>query len=222
MNEDKKQFNGELAAQYFKFFLQQKNPYVIYKNPVHRVSVKGFYSKHKETFDKLVKVFNKYNIDIENYLHFFVIIQNKFEKDIETHLINQFMIQLYIEYLSIKEKRSYIYRMFVKSAKCIAKECIQLKYNSVIDYFRYLIKNRLLANYYISGKISQYYFAAIPKFNNLIDKLDQLSKDEFKCLYDRYDTYNADVNDAFMQMKNIRLNPIKFTNDLIVKYKNLI
>lgn len=221
VNEEKTELNGELAARYFKYYLQLKNPRVVYKVPFNRVSIRSIYSKHKKQFDNLVKLFTKYKLDYVRYIDFFINKLCKFEKDIDTDLISMQTINLYIEHLTIKQKREKIYGYFLKSVDNIVKDCIDLKYNTVIDYLRYLIKHKLLAAKYIAGQISIYYLAAIPKFKIVIDKMDKISRDEFQQLYDRYEKYNVDVNEAFMQMKNIRINVIKYTNDAILNAKNV-
>lgn len=221
LNEECQIIDGPLVAKYYKYYLQQKNPYVVYKLPVNKVSIKGFYNKYKSEFDKLAKIFNKYNLDIIMYLEYFVLTTNHFEKDIKTELVTNLSITKYADYLQIRRSREKIYKYFLRSANNIAKECIRLNYVNVIDYLRYLIKNRLLANYCLAGKISIYYLAAIPKFNKVILQLDDISKDEFNTLYERFDKYHTDVNEAFLQMKNIKINPIRYTNDLILKLRNV-
>jgi len=221
MQENNTTIDGEFVAKYFKYFLQLKNPYVVYKLSVDRVSAKSIYQKHKQQFDLLAKICNKYQIDAIKYLDFFVNKLNKFEKDIDCSLITVNSINKYVENLQITTLHNNIYKNFLRSVDNIVEDCIHLNFNSVIDYLRHLISNRTLASYYLSGKISTYYFAAIPKFRKVIDKLDNLSKDEFRTLYERYDKYHSDVNEAFLKIKNIKINPIKYTNDAILKAKNV-
>lgn len=221
MQEKNVTIDGEFVAKYFKYFLQLKNPYVVYKLPVERVSSKSMYVKHKLAFDKFAKICSKYSIDAVKLLDFYVNKLNKFEKDVDNSLVAIDTINKYVESLQIADLHDKIYKNFLKSVNNIVADCIELNFNSVIDYLRYLISNRKLAAYYATGKISTYYFAAIPKFRNVIDKLDDLAKAEFKTLYDRYEKYHSDVNEAFLKMKNIRINPIKFTNDAILKARNV-
>lgn len=219
--EENTSLDGIAVARLFKFYLQQKNPYVKYKLPLNRVQAKGLYSTYRLQFDRLSKIFNKYGFDVDRYIKTFVIDFNKFERHIETELVSMQTINKYIEYLQIRKQREQIYKNFVKSVKNIVKDCVALNFNNVTDYFRYLIQKRQLSAYYISGKISIYYFAAIPNFRKVIDKLDPISKDEFRMLYDRYEKYNVDINEAFLQMKNIKMNPLSFTNDMILKARNV-
>lgn len=80
LNEECQIIDGPLVAKYYKYYLQQKNPYVVYKLPVNKVSIKGFYNKYKSEFDKLAKIFNKYNLDIIMYLEYFVLTTNHLKR----------------------------------------------------------------------------------------------------------------------------------------------
>ena len=100
----------------------------------------------------------------------------------------------------------------MKSVKNIVDECLELNIMSTKDYFRYIIKSNKLAGYFVTGKISAYYLAAIPNFRKIIDSLDLVSKAEFRRLYNRYDKYHSDINEVFLEMKNIKINPIKYTD----------
>ena len=108
----------------------------------------------------------------------------------------------------------------MKTVDNIVADCLKLHYNSTADYIRHLISSRKLAAYYVAGKISGYFLAAIPNFKKVIDKLDSISKDELSELYDRYDKYHSDINAAFIKVKNIKVNPLKFADDAIFEAKN--
>jgi len=221
MSEKNMTIDGEYIARYLKYFLQLKNPYVVYKLPVDKVSPKNIYAKYKAKFDLLATICNKYDIDSTRYLDFFVNKFNKFEKDIDVYLVSLDTINKYVESLQISELHNRIYNNFLRSVDNIVDDCIKLNFNSVVDYLRYLISSRKIASYYAAGRISIYYFAAIPKFKNVIEKLDNISRDEFHMLYERYDKYHYDVNEAFLKLKNIKINPIKYTNDAILNAKNV-
>ena len=53
----------------------------------------------------------------------------------------------------------------------------------------------------------------------MIEKMDPISRDEFSKLYNRFDKYSEDINQAMMQMKNISASAIKITNDEITARK---
>lgn len=108
----------------------------------------------------------------------------------------------------------------MKTVDNIVADCLEHNFNTVADYFIYLVNNKKLAAYYVSGKLSDYYLASIPTFKKIVDKLDAFSKADFKELYSRFELYSTAINEAFLQEKNIKINPIKFTNDKIFDAKN--
>ena len=42
-----------------------------------------------------------------------------------------------------------------------------------------------------------------------------MSKAEFKEVYDRFDIYNTEINEAFLMLKQCKANPLKMTDDAI-------
>lgn len=215
-----KEQNIEHIAKYFKFYLQFNNQYLKFRLPFKRITAKNFYEKHKNEINKMYNIFVKYNLDIENYIRFFVDVLDKHEKDVKTDFANNVTFEKYIDHLKLIEKQEKIYQYFIKSAKNIAKKTIELGYCSTKDFIRYLIANKKISEYYVTGQISLYYFAAIPNFKKLIPKLDQFAQAEFHKVYDRFEMYNAEIISAFMKKTNQKVNPIKFTDELIFKIKN--
>lgn len=214
-----KNFNAEYIAKLFKFYLQFKNPYIKFKLPFKRVSSKVFYSTYQKEFDKLFNVFSKYNLDIIKYINFFINYLDKRENDIKTCLVSNIVFSQYIEWLKKIDKQNNIYKYFVKSAKNIAIESFKLGYYNTKDFLRYLIKHKKIAEYFVSGKISIYYFAAIPNFNKIIPKLDNFAIAELKQLYDNFEMYNAEIIQAFIKQTNQKVNPISYTDELIFKIR---
>lgn len=209
---------GLKAATYFKFYRQEFNPNIVRALPIERIQAKTFYLEHRYHFNKLVAVFTKYNLNVENYIEFFTTILKKSERDIDTHLLNQYTVQLFVEHLEIRHKQKKIVKYIIKSAKNIAKECIKYNYTTSIDYFRMLISKRKLVNYYISGKISKYFLVLIPNFQKIITKLDSLSKDEFRSVCNMYEKYNIDSVQALKKHKIHIRNVFTFTDEIIKKY----
>ena len=83
-----------------------------------------------------------------------------------------------------------------------------------------LIKERKLSAYYVSGVISKYYLAALPKFPKLVDKLDSISKDEFQPICHKYEKYNADIKEAMFSVLKKVVSVLAFTDDLIEKKRS--
>ena len=83
-----------------------------------------------------------------------------------------------------------------------------------------MISSRKLVAKYLAGEISIYYLSSIQNFKKIIPKLDRISQDEFSKILSRYDKYNLDVQEAFRKYKPCRINPIKFTDELLWKKLN--
>lgn len=214
------EYDYEYIAKLLKFYLQFNNPYLKFIIPLKRVSSKVFYSKYKKEINLLCDVFSKYNLDIIKYIRFFTEVLKKTENDVKNDIVNMATINQYIDWLQSLEKQDKVYNYFIKSVKNIAKKCNELGFFSTKDFIRYLIENKKMAEYYITGQISLYYFAAIPNFKKIIPKLDSFSRMEFSKIYNRFEMYNAEITSAFMRKTNQKVNPIKITDDLIFKLRN--
>jgi flagellin-specific chaperone FliS len=90
---------------------------------------------------------------------------------------------------------------------------------STSDFLRKLIREKKLAAWVISGRLSSYYLAAIPGFPKIIEKLDALSKDELQFISNRYDMYNTEVNKAVLAFERKKANPIRATDEMIEKIR---
>lgn len=213
--------NGLIIAKYFKYFRQETNANIVRPLPFERISAKTFYLEHKYQFNKFAEICKKYSINHENFIEYFVCFLKKTEKDIDSHLLNPYTFQLYSEYLALKQKYKNIIKYVQKSAKNIADECILYGYPHSVDYFRFLIQSRKLAQYYISGKISKYFLAAIPNFPKIITKLDPISQDEFSVIYERFELYNIDLNQALKRHKIHIRNIFNYVDDMIKNINNI-
>lgn len=218
--QDESMTKAQEAAKLFAFYVQFKNPSQQYKLPFKRVRAKSFAAKYEKEFLKLATIFDKYHLDLTKYIRFFIEVLDKREKDIKVDLVSNASIQKYIDWLKLLDKQDKVYKWFIKSAKNIAEDSIKLGYFSTKDFIRYLIVNKKIAEYFVSGRISIYYFAAIPNFKKIIPKLDRFAKAEFMKLHDRFELYNNEITTAFMRKTNYKANPIKFTDDLIYKIRN--
>ncbi|MBP5785450.1 MAG: hypothetical protein J6W16_07715 [Methanobrevibacter sp.] len=217
-HEDVHCSDGEHVAKIFKFYRRQQNPYVSHDLPVKLVSGKKLYEEHKELFDRFAKLALKNGFDVDRYIKYCVSCGIN-ESCIETCLSSTTMFDKYITYVIGYERRKKIYSWFMKSAKNIAKECINEGFFTTKDILKDLIKRSKIGEYVISGRISIYYFAAIPNFDKVIPKLDYFSRLELQLLQNHFEIYHSDVNKAFIQMKNCMVNPIDFTDRLICKIR---
>lgn len=213
--------DGLQLAKLIKYTAQFHNPFVVKKLPVERIAASTLYSKHKKLLDKMAEVLTTYHIDAVSYVNFYFDILQKHTKDLRTSFADIATVKKYLEHIAIKEKRTKTYSFFMKSVKNAAAECVKSNYNNVIDFIRHIVKNRTVSAYLVSGKLSIYWFAAIKGFKKVIEKMDPISRDEFSTLYSRFDMYSEDINQAMMQMKNMKASAIKMTNDEIALQKRV-
>lgn len=221
LQEKNETINGIQLAALVKYTAQFHNPYIVKPLPIQKISPITLYNKNKRLFDKMAEVLSKYNIDAMSYVNFYFDVLKKHTKDLQTSFASITTMRQYLEHIVIKESRAKVYKYFMKSVNNAADECIKRGYNNVIDFIRHIVKNHKVSAYLVSGKLSIYWFAAIKGFKKVIEKMDPISRDEFSRLYDRFDKYSEDINQAMIQMKNISASAIKMTNDEIATRKNI-
>lgn len=204
-----------LTAQLFVFYRQFIREKIQYELPFDRVPYKTIYSKNKARFNNLANLFNKYNIDIIDYIKFFVFDQKKTELDIKEDLCNNRTITFYLAYLNNIKKLSNIIKRFLDTSTFIANTCIENNIKSSKDFLQDLIAQNKLGQYCLAGKISKYYLVGIPRFDKIIPKLDYFSKCELQSLLDAYSVYQMDLINAFKQRGSKMVNPLTFVDKLI-------
>lgn len=219
MNSDKTV--SEQLAQYFKYLQQFNRDYITQKLEIRRVPWKTTYSKYKRQFDKLAAIFQKYNLDAFKYVEFFVKQLKKSEYQIKSELVNMSTFDQFQDFLVIEEKRKRAYESFQRSIENIADDCIALNILTVKDYIRYIIRTGKIGSYYLTGRISRYWFAGIPSFKKIAAKADSLSRDELADVINMFDIYSGEINEAFMMIKHCKANPIKMTDERIFAKRNL-
>lgn len=178
---------------------------------------KSFYCKYKKQFDHLVNVTNEFNVNVTQYIKFFVDDYGKTERDIPDKLCASASFHAYLSHVKAQKKLRGIYEVVLRSSRNIAEDCVQMRCSSAKEYVIQMFKQKKLAAYYLTGKISRYWFAAIPSFRKLILKLDVMSREEFHDIESMFDLYSKDVNDAFMMMTSKRVNVFHITDELISK-----
>lgn len=212
--EDAQSFDGEHIAQIFRYYRRLQNPYKSKTIPMKLVSGKSLYNKHKALFDAFAKIVSKNNFDVESYIKYCVNCGIA-EDNLETCFASTTMISKYAIHLKKVSYRKKIYKWFLKSVKNIATECVDIGYFTTKDFLRMLIDTNQIGLYVLTGKISLYYFAAIPNFKKIIPKLDYFSQKELTNLDNHFDVYHSEVNRAFLQEKNMYVNPIDLTDKAI-------
>ena len=217
---DNQNLDGLSIAKMLKFYMTKKSDSFAYKKTYSKKGVLSFYSKHEDMFNKAAELFRKHNVDAQAYAKWLVFKNGINESNID-NFMSKLMLSRYAEHLEIKQKRAKIYKQFIQTVDNIVEDCLNNGFNTVADYFIWLIDSKKLSAYYVSGKLSDYYLASIPTFKKIINKLDDFQKVDFKELYDRFESYNIAATEAILQEKNIKINPIKFTNDKIFDAKNV-
>lgn len=212
-----KKITGLEAATWFKYFhlwnIQKVRPSI----QLNRIAAKGLYNQHKKQFDKLVQVFEKYNLDLIKYLKFYALTLGHNTYDLKTTLTSAAVFSKFVEHIQIEQQYTKIYNWYMKTVENIAEDCKRLNIQSTTEYVRYLISNKKLVNYYVCGKISQYWLASIPNFKKIIEKLDNISKDEFSIIYHRFDKLQSDVYEALKKHMTTRRSTIQITDDAILR-----
>ena len=214
-------FDGEYVAKLFKYYRRQQNPYVAKDLPIKLIKCKSFYNANKEIFDNFAYTALKCNFNVEPYIKYCVKCGMN-ESTLEAFLASTTMIDKYLVHVKKVTTRRKIYKWFIKSAKNIAKQSIQQGFFTTKDFLRMLIETKQIGNYIITGQISLYFFAAIPNFKKAIAKLDYFSQQELKLLDMHFDIYHSEVNKAFLQERNMYINPIDFTDKMILKMRSKV
>ena len=184
-----------------------------------RVSARGFYNEHKAAFDGLASFFDRYGLDLKKYVEFFADNIDNRGIDLDRDLMSKCSLEKYSEWMHGIERRSSIYGWFMKSARNLARMCLDQGYASPKDCLLAAIKDRRISQLVVSGQLSVYFLAAIPGFKNVIPKLDRFARDDLAELYDRFDMYSTDVNEALLAARNRRANPFRIAQDELMKLK---
>lgn len=69
---------------------------------------------------------------------------------------------------------------------------------TAIDGIKDMIREKKLAPYYVTGKISKHYLAMIHSFSALVEKLDPISKGELMPISHRAEKLNDDAIEAMV------------------------
>ena len=210
--------DGEQVAKLFKYYRLLQKTYGKKSIPLKLVSGKDLYAKNKKMLDDFASLAAKHSFNVEPYIKW-CIAHGIDESNFDVCFSSSTMISKYKIHVERAAKRKQIYRWFMKSAKNIARECVESQYFTARDFLKALIDSKQLGAYVASGKISVYYLAAMPSFSKLVSKLDYFSRLELRCLEEHFDIYHSDVNKAFIMMKNKMVNPIEFTDLLICKMR---
>lgn len=208
------------VARLFKYFSQFSNPNIIRTIPFVRVSAVIFYNAHKKTFNRLAKAFSSALDRLPGYISFAVNDLKITEYDIDSRLACSDSVRKYAENLDIMLRMRVIYDSIIRSARNLADYCIENNIFTAKDGLKSLISEKRLAAWFVCGKITEYYLAAIPGFEKIIPRLDSFSRKDLDIISERYDVYNTAANEAFIRIRNIKANPIGITDRIIAEKRN--
>lgn len=201
-------------AKCFKYYAQFSNPYIDHPIPFDRISAKTLYKRHKADFKKFFAIFRKFDLKLTDYVVFFIGEMNLHTKSINTFFTKE-MFQSYVKFLSDKAQVDKVCQLTIKSAQFLAMEAKRRGETTAIGCLKAIIRDRVLANYFFTGKLSAYFLAAIAGFKAVIPKLDQISKDELKVLDCRFESYKVATYSAFAEKYGKTINVIELTNEII-------
>lgn len=210
-----KTVDGYSIACIWKWARQFKNATIKKPLKLEFITAKTIYKQHQNSFDKVAEAFSKSNSSPKEYVYFVAVNKNVKTNEVDNFLASSRMLLEFETWKNSIAKKKKIYSWFMKSVNNIVDACIENNLFTTKDLIRSLIESKKLGNWYASGKISKYYFAAIPNFWKIIPKLDHFSRLELKPIADRYDLYNSEVNEAFLHLKKFKVNPIALTDALI-------
>lgn len=209
--------SGKTLAVYLKYYLQFKNKKIINPLPPSKIKALTFYKKYYKILENTVSIFSKYKIDPIKYIEFYVEKLNKCEYDIQKDFLSTTNILKYCDYLILLKQYNFIYSNFLKSAKFLAVRAKKMGFTTTVECFANMITDNKISNYYVSGKLSKYFLAAIPKFKNIYEKMDYFSKLELKDIYNKFDKYNADITTAYLFFKSQKINAFKISDIFLSK-----
>ena len=210
--------DGMFLAKLFKYYCHMHNIKAKRHIPFKLINGKQLYNKNKELFDKFAIIVNKNHFDVKRFFQYCVVNGIK-EDNIKYCISSPTMLDKYKEHIKQVRLHKKIYKWIIKTVRNIAIECVQKEIYTTKEYLKMLIDNNLIGQYVVSGNISLYYLAAIPNFKNIISKLDYFSKQELHNLIECFDIYHSNANKAFLQEKNIKFNPIDYTDFAIFSYR---
>lgn len=99
---DKNMLSGLQLAKMLKFYMVKKSESFPYKRTYCEKGIQAFYFKHKELFEKAAVLFNKHNVDAQNYVKWLVFKCGINEDCVENAFASRFTLSRYAEHLEIR------------------------------------------------------------------------------------------------------------------------
>lgn len=217
---DKTEIDGAFCARLFKYFMQERTPYLKFKRRLCHIKAKGCYESHKDAFDRTAEFFASHGLNLEKYMQFFVLTLCKNESDVDGDLCAFQTVRRFADEIQIREGHEKVYRWVLRSARNLAELCAANGISTAREGLVYLIKNGMLAAWYMSGKMSNYFLAGIPRFDKVVKRMDDMSQNEMRDLTERFDMYQKKTDESFKYVKNMKANPIRIADNFLSKLRS--
>ena len=195
----------------FKYYRQFEDKTRKFRVPFGKVRASRDYAKRKGKMDRLFKVLGKYLIDAERYVSFCA---RTLGCQDPSDMARVDYISKYADHLRRTEQYRNIVHNFRRSARNLAKMCIEHKTTPQEEMSRIAREGRL-GYEYVSGRLSKYFIASIGNFGKIYERLDPISKDELRILYNVADELNQDVQRAFLMYEKRQVAPMRLAAETI-------
>ena len=206
--------NGRDIARYLIYFSKTKDS----SKEINIVNISGvtLYRRHRDMFDRLFRIQEKYDFDLVRYCKFFVSRFNFTDENIKKISDPQYILW-YAEMLKTNAKYQRIYSYVEKSVDNIVEDCVKLHYSSVKEYLRHLIVENLLGQKFLSGQISRYYLAGIKNLKQIVRKMDNLNRDTLREVVESQESLLSELQDAFLYIRRNRVSIISYTDEKLYR-----
>ena len=124
------------------------------------------------------------------------------------------MFQSYVKFLTDKAEIDKICSLTIKTAQFIASETKRLNVSSATECLKAMIRDKTIATNFFTGKLSPYFLAAIPGFQDVIPKLDHFAKDELRKLSAKFESYQVATYHAFKEKYGKKVNVLGLADEI--------
>lgn len=179
---------------------------------------RSLYEDNSELFDLLVSFNSKYGLDVNDYVWYYSKFIRRPDAAVSVEdLVDISSIRRYLEWRSIMGSYDKVLTYFDKSVENVANLCISTNpITTPGDYVNSLIKQDILGDFVISGRISLYYLAGIRDFGTTLKTLKQtVSNQTIGYFVENFDIYESYIKSAFIEFRGTRCDSFLITEKKI-------
>lgn len=181
-------------------------------------STNRIYEGDAELFDLLASFRDKYRLDVEDYIMYYVKFLNRAATDVSVQdLVDTTSIRRYLEWRAVLGSYDKALAYFDKSVENVANLCIST--NPVTppkEYFDSLLGQDILGDFVISGRISLYYLAGIRDFGTTLKTLQPtVSFKTISYFVENFDIYESYIKSAFIELRGTHCDSFLITEKKI-------